>query len=158
MTLRPRTVTNAFVEPFCPTHGIWPRWKHTPDVGTIVHILAMGHLTYASHDDFTPLAGGFFAEVAETSKFYGVSEGEVHILTTPVSVTTMTTYDDATRGPWDWESSFPFHLRGTCHDNGMRFEIVPDEVQDAVRAFVELHRSTSGDSLMPIVVPDGWLC
>lgn len=125
---------------------IWPRWKHMPDEGTIVHILQMAHMS--PDDAFAPLPGGFFAEVIERAS-RPHDDTTIRILTVPTSLTTMTPYGD-----WAWDTTFPCNLREGPSGNGMRLEIVPDHIQDAVRAYVELQ----GADTTPLVVEDGWLC
>jgi hypothetical protein len=128
--------------------GMWPRWRQVPREGTIVHILAMGHLSDAAGDEFSMLPGGFFAEIADDT--CSLSEGVLMVLTIPQSVTQHPRFNT-----WNWPGPFPFHLRDGPGSNGMRLEVVPDDVVDAVRAFVAL---STGDEHQPIVVEDGWLC
>jgi hypothetical protein len=134
--------------------GQWARWKHTPDVGTIVHILAWGALTEKGADDFQPLPGGLFAQIEASHHEQGMSDGKLMVLTLPGSVINLPRFKDG----WDWTQEFGFHLRAPCWDNdGIRLEVVPDDVQDAVRAYITLQISNGAEDL-PLVVADGWLC
>lgn len=126
--------------------GRWARWKHVPDVGTLVHILAIAHLSYS--DEFAPLPGGLFAIITRVDS---LSEGHVRIATCPASVYKMRRYSR-----WSWDHPFPFHLRGEPSTNGIRLEVVPEDVADAVRATLALD-GWNLDTYMPIAVDDGWL-
>lgn len=129
----------------------WPRWKHIPEVGTIAHILMLGHLSRLNEDEFSLIPGGFFAEVVRISDHK--TRGEVRIITTPTSIQAHHRY-----AGWAWDDTFPVDLRAGAHGDGARLEIVPDDVQDAVRAFAMLNDWSVDRDCQPIVVEDGWLC
>lgn len=134
--------------------GQWARWKHVPDIDTIVHILACGWLTPEGAGDFAPLPGGFFAQV---NSVVTRSEGTLDVLTLPRSITDQQQYLKYDWG-YDWGAEFTFHLRAPCWDiTAARLEVVPDDVQDAVRAYLTL-QIASGAEQLPLVVEDGWLC
>jgi len=131
----------------------WDRWSSVPRVGTIVHILAMGHLCNEDASEFSPLPGGLFAEIIDDEGTTFGEQGLLRMLTLPASVLEHPRYH-----LWSWECPFPIQLRGPACSNGMRLEVVPPEIQDAVRAFVALHGREPELDQMPITVEDGWLC
>lgn len=129
---------------------MWPRWKHMPDPGTIVHILANGHLT--KDDEFRVLPGGFFAEVNDSLTGHPLSFSSLNIMTVPTSITEMPGFDMMPL------LELNVHLRAPAVDlDGCRLEVVPDDVQDAVRAYITLQISNGAEAL-PLIVEDGWLC
>jgi hypothetical protein len=126
----------------------WCRWKHMPDAGTLVHILANGH--FAHDGEFKPLPGGFFAEVNEQG--FALTEGNLNIMTVPATIVSMPEFGEMPM------LECPVHLRGSAWDeHGCRLEVVPDDVQDAVRAYIALQLSNGAEAL-PLIVEDGWLC
>lgn len=134
--------------------AVWPALRKLPDIGTIVHITGMAHLTQAGVDAYDLIPGGTFAEVVNSggSNSRANDDGDLMITTVPRALPTHPRYSE-----WVWSDTFPVSVSGLISwgRNSMKLELPPQDVQDAVRAFVALHDRPDN---MPIVVDDGWLC
>lgn len=132
----------------------WKICETLPPVGTIVMIRAMVHLMPTDARSFTDadmLPGGLFAEIERENAKY-TSQGMITVLTRPATLAQRPQYST-----WTWNAPFPVTVGAFDYATSPMILLQPpEEVADAVRAFLALKGPTSDN--MPPVVPDGWLC